>query len=134
HRNVVRLVKTNLGEAVLSNTGVWTMLHSYAFDFSIYEMWGAFASGSRLVVVSEEVARSPVLLLNLLIKQRVTVLNITPGSYANLMLEAQQTGRLSKLKIQLALVGGEAWSPDRIAAHPSGACIRNVYGPTECTI
>jgi nonribosomal peptide synthetase DhbF len=134
HANVMRLVRTNLGDPALAEEGVWSLLHSYAFDFSVYEIWGAFASGSQLVLASEEVAHSPRRLLQLLIDERVSVLNITPGSYANLMLEASRSGRVSELAIRLALVGGEAWSASRIAAHPPRARIRNVYGPTECTI
>ena len=38
---------------------VWTQCHSLAFDFSVWEIWGALLHGGRLVVVPEEVARSP---------------------------------------------------------------------------
>ena len=30
---------------------VWTLFHSYAFDFSVWEIWGALLYGGRLVVV-----------------------------------------------------------------------------------
>jgi amino acid adenylation domain-containing protein/non-ribosomal peptide synthase protein (TIGR01720 family) len=134
HRNVVRLIAAELGDPVLSQPGVWSMLHSYAFDFSVYEIWGSLISGSSLVIVPEEGMRSSTRLLDCLIKHGVTVLNITPGAYANLMLEAVNSGRLAELDIRLALVGGEAWSPSRIPGHPPRVRVRNVYGPTECTI
>ena len=30
---------------------VWTLFHSYAFDFSVWEVWGALLYGGRLVIV-----------------------------------------------------------------------------------
>ena len=38
---------------------VWTLFHSYAFDFSVWELWGALLHGGRLVVVPYWVSRSP---------------------------------------------------------------------------
>ncbi|MEE2732254.1 MAG: amino acid adenylation domain-containing protein [Pseudomonadota bacterium] len=134
HRNVVRLVTTELGHRDLSSPGIWTMLHSFAFDFSVFEIWGALATGSSLVMVSEEDTRSPARLLDLVITHQVSVLNITPGSYANLMQAAQDSANLNRLSIRHALVGGEAWSPTAMAAHPPAAHVYNVYGPTECAI
>ncbi len=45
---------------------MWTLFHSYAFDFSVWEIWGALLHGGRLVVVPWEVSRSPELFLELL--------------------------------------------------------------------
>ena len=43
----------------LTQNDVWTLFHSYAFDFSVWEIWGALLHGGRLVVVPQDVARSP---------------------------------------------------------------------------
>ena len=57
HRNVTQLLESL--DAGLPAAGVWTQCHSYAFDVSVWEIWGALLHGGRLVVVPESVARSP---------------------------------------------------------------------------
>ena len=64
---------------------MWTLFHSYAFDFSVWEMWGALATGGRLVVVRIWVSRSAAEFRTLLAAERVTVLNQTPAAFYQLM-------------------------------------------------
>ncbi|WP_156763626.1 AMP-binding protein, partial [Mycobacterium scrofulaceum] len=59
HANVTRLFAAPAVGVVLGPQQVWTQFHSYAFDFSVWEIWGALLHGGRLVVVPEAVARSP---------------------------------------------------------------------------
>ncbi|EGH35301.1 pyoverdine sidechain peptide synthetase III, L-Thr-L-Ser component, partial [Pseudomonas syringae pv. japonica str. M301072] len=42
-----------------SEKDVWTLFHSFAFDFSVWEIFGALLHGGRLVIVPREVTRSP---------------------------------------------------------------------------
>ena len=50
---------TSLDAGLPRGRAVWTQCHSYAFDVSVWEIWGALLHGGRLVVVPESVARSP---------------------------------------------------------------------------
>ena len=64
---------------------VWTLFHSYAFDFSVWELWGALLYGGRLVIVPFEVSRSPQEFYELLCREQVTVLNQTPSAFRQLV-------------------------------------------------
>ncbi|MBS2079989.1 AMP-binding protein, partial [Mycobacterium tuberculosis] len=75
HHNVTRLFDAQAVGVELSADQVWTQFHSYAFDFSVWEIWGALLHGGRLVVVSDSVARSPMDFHALLVAAKVTVLS-----------------------------------------------------------
>ena len=85
HQNVVRLFGSTSHWFAFGPRDVWTLFHSYAFDFSVWELWGPFLFGGRLVVVPKMVARSPTEFLALLIEHKVTVLNQTPAAFYQLM-------------------------------------------------
>jgi len=85
HGNVVRLFDATREWFRFSAEDVWTLFHSYAFDFSVWEIWGALLHGSRLVIAPKMITRSPAEFLNLLVDQRVTVLNQTPLAFYQLM-------------------------------------------------
>ncbi|MEU0487461.1 AMP-binding protein, partial [Streptosporangium sp. NPDC006013] len=83
--SVTRLLASTREWFGFGKSDVWVLFHSYAFDFSVWELWGALLSGGRLVVVSFEVSRSPVEFLGLLVECGVTVLNQTPSAFYQLM-------------------------------------------------
>ncbi len=136
HKNVVRLFKNNHFYFDFDEKDVWTMFHSVAFDFSVWEMYGALLFGGKLILVSDEIAQDPNLFLKLLIQHKVTVLNQTPTYFYNLqkMELAKQT---SDLNIRYIIFGGEALKPNLIKAwklkYPSTKLI-NMYGITETTV
>ncbi|WP_415794257.1 amino acid adenylation domain-containing protein, partial [Mycolicibacterium frederiksbergense] len=124
HRNVTGQFATPvLGRA----DEVWALCHSFAFDFSVGEMWAALLHGGRLVVVPESVTAAPGDFHALLVEERVTALGQTPSAAAMLAPEG--------LEEMTLLVGGEAcqagivdrWSAD-------GRTMVNIYGPTEGTV
>jgi non-ribosomal peptide synthetase component F len=80
HANVVRLFEATREWFNFGATDVWTLFHSYAFDFSVWELWGALLYGGRLVVVPYLVSRTPEAFYDLLCREQVTVLNQTPSS------------------------------------------------------
>ncbi|HEV2733851.1 MAG TPA: condensation domain-containing protein, partial [Longimicrobiaceae bacterium] len=77
HANVVRLFRATEGWFGFGAEDVWTLFHSYAVDFSVWEIWGALLYGGRLVVVPREDSRDPEAFRRLLVSEGVTVLNQT---------------------------------------------------------
>ncbi|MEU7717503.1 amino acid adenylation domain-containing protein [Streptomyces tibetensis] len=135
HRNVLRLFAAAERHLRPTESDVWTLFHSYAFDFSVWELWGALLHGGRLVVVPFDVSRSPEDFLRLLTRERVTVLSQTPSAF-HLLSSVHSEGRLP---VRAVVFGGEALDTRRLdawyAAHPAGApLLINMYGITETTV
>ena len=80
HRNVVRLFITSDPLFDFNENDVWTMFHSYCFDFSVWEMYGALFYGGRVVIVPRSIARDTIAFTTLLVNEGVTVLNQTPSA------------------------------------------------------
>ena len=85
HRNVVRLIKNDKFQFDFNDKDVWTMFHSVAFDFSVWELYGSLLYGSKLILVPETTAKDPNKFLQLLRDEKVTVLNQTPTYFYNLL-------------------------------------------------
>ncbi|MBV8940697.1 MAG: AMP-binding protein, partial [Solirubrobacterales bacterium] len=116
---------------------IWTMFHSYAFDFSVWELWGALLHGGTLVVVPRSVTRSPAALADLLVSERVTVLSATPSLFAAAMDELLD--RAEELSLRLVVFGGEALSPRTLRrwferCGDQSPRLVNMYGITETTV
>lgn len=140
HQNVTRLFAATDHWFHFSSDDTWTMFHSYAFDFSVWEIWGPLLHGGRLVIVPHHVSRSPEAFLRLLVKEGVTVLNQTPSAFYQLMqAEREQPDLGQALSLRYVIFGGEALELSRLEdwynRHPENRPqLINMYGITETTV
>jgi amino acid adenylation domain-containing protein len=138
HKNVVRLLAETERWFHFDSSDVWTMFHSIAFDFSVWEIWGCLLTGGRLVIVPFAVSRSPGDFYQLLSAEKVTVLNQTPSAFSMLVQVEQNTEPLP-LNLRLVIFGGEALQYRKLAPwfqrHGDRAPqLVNMYGITETTV
>ncbi|OZI34734.1 hypothetical protein CAL29_14775 [Bordetella genomosp. 10] len=152
HGNVARLLAATQRWFNFGPDDVWTLFHSYAFDFSVWEIFGALCHGGRLVVVSAEQARAPASFLSLLRAEGVTVLNQTPSAFGQLMrvpglhdgavkqeraelfegiaqdegVARDEGGQLPALRLRWVIFGGEALDPRMLADWVAG---QGPHGP-----
>lgn len=139
HRNVARLFDSTQHWFNFGPSDVWTLFHSYAFDFSVWEIWGALAHGGTLVTVPHEISRSPQLFRQLVGDHGVTVLNQTPSAFYQFIEADQLNGSSTPLALRYVIFGGEAldfpsvgpWFERHGDERPS---LINMYGITETTV
>ena len=139
HRNVARLMQSTEAWFHFNARDVWTLFHSAAFDFSVWEIWGALLYGGRLVVVPFDLSRSPDEFYELLAKQKVTVLNQTPSAFKQLMAAEEALSPAPELSLRYVIFGGEAlemaslqpWFARHGDQQPQ---LVNMYGITETTV
>jgi tyrocidine synthetase-3 len=137
HGNVVRLLFNEEFQFDFNNKDVWTLFHSYSFDFSVWEINGALLYGGKLLVIPQVTARDPREFLQVLASRQVTVLNQTPSAFYNLMQwELKEEGR-KDLKLRYVIFGGEALQPGKLRSWKEkypGTRLVNMFGVTETTV
>ena len=138
HRQIVRLLDATQPWFSFNAQDVWSLFHSYAFDFSVWELWGALAYGGRLVIVPHSVARSAPDFLHFLARHGVTVLNQTPSSF-RVLIGAQRESEQRLTALRYVIFGGEALEPSMLKpwyeryAEQQPRLV-NMYGITETTV
>ena len=139
HANATRLFTSTEPWFGFDHTDTWTLFHSFAFDFSVWEIWGALLYGGRLVMVPYEISRSPDSFYQLLSEQKVTVLNQTPSAFRQLILADEALHEQHALSLRYVIFGGEAlefsslqsWVRRHGDQKPR---LVNMYGITETTV
>lgn len=139
HANVARLFAATQEWYAFGPDDTWTMFHSYAFDFSVWEIWGALLYGGRVVVVPYLVSRSPDAFRELLALEHVTILNQTPSAFRQLITADENAPIHQKLNLRYVIFGGEALDTRMLKPwyerHADNApTLVNMYGITETTV
>ncbi|WP_186327815.1 non-ribosomal peptide synthetase [Paenibacillus xylanexedens] len=137
HSNVVRLLFNDRNLFDFTKEDVWTLFHSFCFDFSVWEMYGALLYGARLIIVPLNVTREPAQFLSLLQKEQVTILNQTPTAFYRMAKLEVQSDLDTPLAVRKVIFGGEALQPIQLLEwkkkYPQAQLI-NMYGITETTV
>ncbi|KAF9955515.1 hypothetical protein BGZ72_003654 [Mortierella alpina] len=137
HRHVMRLFTTTRADFNFDKSDTWCLFHSYAFDFSVWEIWGALFFGGKLVVVSQNAVRSLQDLRKLILEHSLTMLNMTPSNFGSLI----ESGSKEDLCVSLRyiFIGGDTVAPGILKSWyktpmKNQPQVVNMYGVTECTV
>ncbi|MEM1076192.1 MAG: amino acid adenylation domain-containing protein, partial [Pseudomonadota bacterium] len=139
HRQVVRLFAAAQRDFDFGPDDCWTLFHSYGFDFSVWEIWGALFYGGRLVIVSQDEARSIPDFVRLLHDQAVTILNLTPTVFFALDQDFAEKHQSLPGSLHTVILGGEDLDSRRLEGWyqrhgTDGPSIVNMYGITETCV
>jgi len=140
HRNVVRLFKATEKWYNFTDKDVWLLFHSIAFDFSVWELWGALLYGAKLVIPSYLDTRSPESLYTLISNEEITVLNQTPSAFRQFLSTMEFTTEEQKqLAVRFIIFGGEALDLSSLKPwfemrSEDSTQLINMYGITETTV
>ncbi|MCA6222761.1 non-ribosomal peptide synthetase, partial [Photorhabdus antumapuensis] len=137
HRNIQRLFEATESWYHFNRQDIWCLLHSIAFDFSVWELWGALRYGAKLVLVPHAIARSPQELHQFVCQHGITVLNQTPSAFKAFI--ASYVDNPLPDQLRYIIFGGEALDPGMLRAwyrlrEETSPRLVNMYGITETTV
>ena len=137
--NVTRLFKSTEHWYGFNQNDTWTFFHSFAFDFSVWEIWGALLYGGKLVIVPYGQSRDPRSFLQLVREQKVTVLNQTPSAFTQFLLAEEAAPTTEPTTLRYIIFGGEALNLQSLSPWferhgEERTRLINMYGITETTV
>jgi amino acid adenylation domain-containing protein len=137
HGNVSRLLFNDSDYFDFDENDTWTLFHSYCFDFSVWEMYGALLKGGTLVMVPKVIAQDSEVFFNFLTEEKITVLNQTPTAFRSLCLTNEKRFTETALDVRYVIFGGEALNPSSLKewnTYYQNCKLINMYGITETTV
>ncbi|MFJ7922611.1 amino acid adenylation domain-containing protein [Lysinibacillus fusiformis] len=136
HRNVISLLTLGATDFNFDENDVWTLFHSYCFDFSVWEIYGALLYGGRLVIVPKNLTIDTYEFVKLVSNEKVTVLNQTPPAFYQFIKVALLQEQID-FNLRYVVFGGESLKPGRLKEWHRlwpHICLINMYGITETTV
>ena len=140
HGNVMRLFTSTSHQFGFSETDVWTLFHSYVFDFTVWELWGALFYGGKLLIISEEQTKDMKAFYEWCTRNKVSVLNQTPAAFYRFAEHAALMDQPNPY-LKYIIFGGEALNTGQLQTwwsyqtkHSLTTRLINMYGITETTV
>ncbi|WP_052825919.1 type I polyketide synthase [Neotamlana nanhaiensis] len=136
HRNITSLLFSGDTLYDFNENDVWCMFHSFCFDVSVWEMYGALFFGGKLIILDKPIIKDAIKFLTFLEEEKITILNQTPSAFINLV---ETTSHITKpdLALRYIIFAGEALYPKYLKTwynrYPKTKFI-NMYGITEITV
>lgn len=134
HRNLISHFFNSEEYFHYCSSDVFIMFHTYCFDASVWEIFGAGFFGAELVILSREIARDIVAVRNIIQQEKVTVMMLMVSMFYSL---SELDFNPEEVNLRILFVGGERLNPLRMKSFHSKlpqVNLYNVYGPTETTI
>jgi amino acid adenylation domain-containing protein len=140
HGNVARLFDGSPGgltqRLACRSDDVWSQLHSCAFGFSVFEIWGALSNGACLAIAPDAARGDARLLGRFLRDAGVTILAQTPSEFRETSLAGLNGAALEELPLRAIVLSGEPVNRQDLrqwfAGPPEGRPrLINTYAVTE---
>jgi syringomycin synthetase protein SyrE len=117
----------------------WSVCHSFAFDFSVWELWGPLITGASACIVDSATVKDSPRFQQWLCNHGVTVLSQTPSAFLALDLADSERADARLQSLRYVVFGGEAldvnhlhgWRERHALGQPA---LINMYGITEITV
>ncbi|MGC1498326.1 MAG: AMP-binding protein [Sulfitobacter sp.] len=139
NRNLIDRFQSVSDVQTYSSDDTWLLFHSPAFDFSVWEIWGALLYGGTLVIPDEETRKIPWEIVRLIKEQKITVLCQTPSYFNQIQIATRLLGPDYLSGLRYVILGGEAVNNETVGAFLEAhkhlpLRVFNMYGITEVTV
>ncbi|WP_268225888.1 AMP-binding protein, partial [Sinomicrobium oceani] len=140
HCNIMRLFTSTDHQFAFNANDVWTLFHSYVFDFSVWELWGALIYGGKLIVIPKKQTKDMESFYQLCRKHNVSVLNQTPSAFYRFSDIANHFNQTLQ-NLRYVIFGGEALNIEQLqpwwvyqTENNLNTKLVNMYGITETAV